>query len=158
MRPPPQHHLDRRALTAWRLSGVVETLVIGAIAFAAAYILGRFFFPQRTVTIVALVLVVLTASGIWPAPDLRWRRWRYEIGETEVDLQHGWLTVTRTLIPAARIQHVDTQRGPIQRRLGLATVILYTAAGQNQIPDLALEVADQVRDRVAALANVAQDV
>ena len=124
MRPPPKDHLDRRALTAWRVSGVLETLIVGAIAAAAAYGLGRFLVPQAAATAVAVAVTLVTASGIWPVPDLRWRRWRYEIGEREVDLQHGWLTVRRTLIPAARIQHVDTQRGPLQRRLGLATVVL----------------------------------
>lgn len=86
-------------------------------------------------------------------PELRWRRWRYEIREGEVDLQHGVLWVVRTLVPFARIQHVDTRSGPLQRRFGLATVVFYTAAGPNRIPELSAPVAAEVRERIAALTR-----
>lgn len=98
----------------------------------------------------ALVLFALSAGVI---PDLRWRRWRYEIREDEVDLQRGIFWISRTLVPLARIQHVDTQSGPLQRRFDLATVVFYTAAGPNQIPELSAPVADVVRDRIAALTK-----
>ena len=103
-------------------------------------------------------MVALSAVGVWPYPDLLWRQWRYEIGDVEVDIQRGWLTTTRTLIPMARIQHVDTTRSPLQRRYGLASVVLYTAAGSNEIPALADAVAESVRYRIAALANTRDDV
>jgi len=67
-------------------------------------------------------------------------------------------TITRVRVPMARIQHVDIRRGPLERRYGLATVVLFTAAGAHAIPGLALEVADQLRDRIAALANTRDDV
>jgi membrane protein YdbS with pleckstrin-like domain len=86
-------------------------------------------------------------------PTLRWRRWRYEIRSDEVDLQRGIVWVSRTLVPLARIQHVDTRTGPLERGLGLATVVFYTAAGPNQIPELSAPVAGEVRDRIAELAR-----
>jgi membrane protein YdbS with pleckstrin-like domain len=95
------------------------------------------------------VFVVL--AGV--VPDLRWRRWRYEIREDEVDLQRGIVWVSRTLVPLARIQHVDTRHGPLQRRFALATVVFYTAAGPNQIPELSAPVAALVRDRIAELTR-----
>ena len=98
----------------------------------------------------ALVLFVVLAAVV---PDLRWRRWRYEIRDEEVDLQRGIIWVSRTLVPLARIQHVDTQSGPLQRRFGLATVVFYTAAGANQIPELSALVAAEVRDRIADLTR-----
>ena len=98
----------------------------------------------------ALVLFVVLAAVV---PDLRWRRWRYEIRSEEVDLQRGIVWISRTLVPLARIQHVDTQSGPLQRRFGLATVIFYTAAGANQIPELSALVAAEVRDRIADLTR-----
>src|SRR3712207_7968319 len=42
---------------------------------------------------------------------------------------------------------IYTQSGPLQRRFNLATVVFYTAAGANQIPELAAPVAAEVRDR-----------
>ncbi len=159
MRPVPQQHLDPRARTLWRLSGAIETATVAVVGAVVAFGVLRFgLLPRWVVGGVWAVVVLAAAAGIWPVPDLRWRRWRYEIGAAEVDLQSGWLTVTRTLIPMTRIQHVDTRRGPLQRRFGLASVVLYTAAGQNEIPALADEVAADARDRIAALARVAEDV
>ena len=101
---------------------------------------------------VAAVLALAVLS-VGVTPGLRWRRWRYEIRPDEVDLQRGIFWVARTLVPLARIQHVDTRQGPLQRRFGLATVVFYTAAGPNQIPELATPVAADVRDRIAELTG-----
>ncbi len=101
--------------------------------------------------ILAGIALVIILVGIVPA--LRWRRWRYEIRAEEVDLQRGIVWINRTLVPLARIQHVDTQRGPLQRRFGLATVIFYTAAGPNHIPELSAPIAAEVRDRISELAR-----
>ena len=41
---------------------------------------------------------------------------------------------------------------------GLATVVFHTAAGANEIPALTVEVAGQVRDRIATLARTADEL
>lgn len=159
MRPPPRDHLDPRARTLWRLSGLLQAVPIVVAAVLVALVLIRLDIVATPLALLgAAALLVVAAIGVWPYPDLLWRQWRYEIGEAEVDLQHGWWTTTRTLIPIARIQHVDTRRGPLQRRFGLASVVLYTAAGASEIPALADDVAAAVRDRIAALADVADDL
>ncbi len=73
-------------------------------------------------------------------------------------MQRGLVRVTRTLVPMARVQHVDTRRGPLQRRLGLSTVVFYTAAGPNEIPQLAAATAAEVRDRIAELTRTADEL
>lgn len=154
MKHEPSERLDPRARLLWRLTGAVQTAVVALVVFVAAavVILG----PGAPVYLwtapIGLTLVVVLLSVIL-VPTLRWRRWRYEIREEEVDLQRGIVWVSRTLVPLARIQHVDTRRGPLERRLGLATVIFYTAAGANQIPELSEPVANDVRDRIAELAR-----
>jgi membrane protein YdbS with pleckstrin-like domain len=104
---------------------------------------------------VLLVLAVLVLAGVvvGVVPGMRWRRWRYEIRSDEVDLQRGIFWISRTLVPLARIQHVDTRQGPLQRRFGLSTVVFYTAAGPNQIPELSTPVAADARDRIAELTR-----
>ena len=159
MRPPPREHLDPRARTLWRLSGALQAVPVALAAAAGAYAAIRFDLVAAPPAVaLAVVVAALGALGVWPYPDLLWRHWRYEIGEAEVDLQHGWWTVTRTLIPMARIQHVDTRRGPLQRRFGLASLVLYTAAGASEIPALADDVAAQARDQIASLANASDDL
>ncbi len=155
MKSEPAERLDPRARTLWRITGALGMLpLLIGIGLGGGYVLLRLFEAPLLVSALPLVaLLLLTAVAVGVAPDLRWRRWRYEIREDEVDLQRGIFWVTRTLVPLARIQHVDTQSGPLQRRFGLATVVFYTAAGANQIPELSAPVAADVRDRISDLTR-----
>ena len=159
MRPPPQERLDPKARTVWRLSNLLSTGSF--LIFLAPVAVGLVWFDVVALrwVIVGVLLVVGVALGLAVASaDVAWRHWRYEVGDEEVDLLRGVVVRTRTLVPMARIQHVDTRRGPLERRFGLATVVLHTAAGANEIPALAVSVAERVRDRIAVLANVRDDL
>ena len=104
----------------------------------------------------ALALAALIAIVV--VPEVRWRRWRWEVREHEIDLRHGTWAVTRTIVPMARVQHVTTRRDPLQQALDLATVMVHTAAGANEIPALTLFEAAQVRDRIAELARTPDEL
>jgi membrane protein YdbS with pleckstrin-like domain len=154
LKAEPAERLDPRAKTLWRITGSLGALPLLAVGAFVGWVSLRVVEVPLLLGILpllaALVLFVVLAVVI---PDLRWRRWRYEIREDEVDLQRGIVWVSRTLVPLARIQHVDTQSGPLQRRFGLATVVFYTAAGANRIPELSAPVAAEVRDRIAELTR-----
>jgi membrane protein YdbS with pleckstrin-like domain len=154
LKAEPAERLDPRAKTLWRITGILGALPLLAVGAFLSWA------SLRVVEVPLLlgILPFLAALGLFVVlagviPDLRWRRWRYEIREDEVDLQRGIAWVSRTLVPLARIQHVDTQSGPLQRRFGLATVVFYTAAGPNRIPELSSPVAAGARDRIAALTR-----
>ena len=154
MKDQPSERLDPRAKTLWRVSNTLGSLPLLAGAGVASWFLIRLMELPFLVDILPVAAVlVLAVLTVGVSPGLRWRRWRYEIREEEVDLQRGIIWINRTLVPLARIQHVDTRHGPLQRRFGLATVVFYTAAGPNEIPELAAPIAAEVRDRIAALTG-----
>jgi uncharacterized protein len=154
LKAEPTERLDPRAKTLWRITGALGALPILAGGAVASWVLLRVAEVALLVGVLPLIAVgVLLVISVGVTPGLRWRRWRYEIREDEVDLQRGIVWVSRTLVPLARIQHVDTQSGPLQRRFELATVVFYTAAGANQIPELSAPVAAEVRDRIAELTR-----
>ena len=150
--------LDPRAKALWRIEALLAGVPALALALGLAWII-RAVTPwgwAAAVPVAATVAWIAWNAG--PGASLRWRWWRWSVERDEIDLAHGWLTRTRTVIPMARIQHVDTTTGPVERRLGLATVVLYTAAGANVIPALSQDEAAAVREQIAALANVHQDL
>ncbi|CAA9424228.1 transmembrane protein, distant homology with ydbS [uncultured Rubrobacteraceae bacterium] len=154
MKGEPAERLDPRAKTLWRITGTLNMLPLLVGAGFAGWAMARFGdFSYFVALLPVLAVLVLGGVVVGVAPGLRWRRWRYEIRPDEVDLQRGILWIGRTLVPLARIQHVDTRQGPLQRRFGLSTVVFYTAAGPNQIPELSTPVAAEVRDRIAALTT-----
>src|SRR5688500_18489813 len=129
--PEPSRSLAPAARSLWRLEGVL----MGLAALVAAVVL------QLTAggTIALLGWIAAVAIGAVAAavvPELRWRRWRWEVREHEIDIRRGTVAVTRTLVPMLRVQHVDTRRDLLQQWLGLATVVFHTAAGANEIPAL----------------------
>ena len=86
-------------------------------------------------------------------PRLRWSRWRWDVRDEGIDIQHGTLTIRRTLVPWVRVQHVDTRRGLFEQSFGLSTVVVHTAAGSHTIPLLPAPEAETLRERIAGLAR-----
>lgn len=159
MRPPPRERLDPKARTIWRLSNLLAAASF--LVFLVPVAVGLVWLDVVSLRWVVAGSLIVLATGFGVAvvsADVSWRHWRYEVGDDEVDLLRGVVVRTRTLVPMARIQHVDTRRGPLERRFGLATVVLHTAAGANEIPALAAPEAESVRDRIAVLANVRDDL
>ena len=101
--------------------------------------------------------LALGAAWVIVVPELRWRRWRWDLTQSGIDIQHGTITVNRTLIPWVRVQHVETQRGVFEQAFGLATVIVHNAAGAHTIPMLPQADAEELRERIAARAKTDDD-
>jgi membrane protein YdbS with pleckstrin-like domain len=151
MPPEPSRRLAPTARWLWRAQGLMAT--VGALIAAGVL---RSQAPGGALWMLAPVVVAAVAVGA--VPELRWRRWRYEVRDEEIDLRHGTVTITRTLVPMLRVQHVDTTQGPIDQALGLATVVVHTAAGATTIPALEEAHAGRLRDRIAELARTADEL
>lgn len=154
MQKEPMNGLDGKALVVWRWSGAISTLVSAAVLAALTVLTVKFDWPVWISVVAGLLTVVEGLLVILVVPRLRLSRWRYEIREQEIDLLRGIIVRKRTVIPMVRVQHVDTQQGPLMRKYGLSSVTFSTAAGQHEIPALANEEADQVRIQIAELARV----
>ena len=67
-------------------------------------------------------------------PRRRYRRWAYREGGEELEIRRGMIVRVRTIVPFGRVQHIDVAQGPVQRRFGLATLVLHTAGTQSAAP------------------------
>ena len=143
--PEPSQQLPKQALSYWRTQAVLVAVVAGVMVMSI--VSG----PWGLLVVVAGVVAGLVA------PMILWRRWRYEIRAEEIDLRHGLFTVRRTLVPIRRVQHVDTESGPLQGMFELATVSFHTAAGSTKIPQLFRGQAEEIRRRVAELTRTRDD-
>jgi membrane protein YdbS with pleckstrin-like domain len=89
-------------------------------------------------------------------PAAAYRHYAYQVGEVDVRVMHGWLTRTVAVVLHSRIQHVDTRQGPVERAMGLATVVIFTAGSVGAmvaIPGIAQAEAEALRDRLAHLSG-----
>jgi membrane protein YdbS with pleckstrin-like domain len=144
---PPSRQLAAGAKWAWRLHLVGIWIAVAALAT----VLGNAFGVAGGILFAGSVAVF--APVIVLVPELRYRRWRWDVRPDVIDIQHGTFTVRRTLVPLERVQHVDTRRGVLEQSLDLSTVVVHTAAGSHTIPYLGDFDANELRDRIASLAR-----
>lgn len=118
------------------------------------------------VLIVLLVLAVVVWPGFWVGVAvvllaLGWGAWviRRQVpaitwaeGAEELVVRRGRMFRTLVSVPYGRLQFVDVQSGPLERRFDMATVELHTAspASRGQIPGLPTAEAEALRERLAA--------
>lgn len=151
------NRISAKGLKVWRLYGIMQTMLILMLAIGAGVLTYIFDWPWWIYVTAGAIVLVFGYLFIYLFPKVRWMRWRYEVNEAEIELQHGLFIVNRTLIPMVRVQHVDTSQGPILRKYGLAVITISTAATNHSIPALVMEEADELRQRISVLARVAED-
>lgn len=153
----PKNRISVKGLKVWRLYGMIETFVVALLAIGAGVLTYFFEWPSWLYAIYVAFPVLFGFLFIYLFPKIRWQRWRYEVREQEIELQHGLFIIKRTLVPMVRVQHVDTEQGPILRKYNLAEISISTAATTHTIPALITEEADDLRARISVLARVAED-
>ncbi|WP_243388342.1 PH domain-containing protein [Bacillus kexueae] len=158
MRPYPTHALSRKALNVFRLNAILNAFFV--LVFLVAGALFSYFIlevPNWVLWIAGGGYILYWIVSVMYVPSVKYRMWRYEVREHEVELQYGVFVVKRVLVPMIRVQHVDTSEGPILRKYKLANVTIATAATVHEIPALDVEKADQLRDYISQLAREAKE-
>jgi len=140
--------LHPRVRLVWILRAVIVAAVL-SLPFAGGVYLDRL--PTWAPVAVGGVVSIL---GVAHAV-LKYRRWSYEIREDALYLDRGVVTQVRTTVPLVRIQHVDSRRGPVERGVGLASCVVYTAGSRGadvRIPGLTPDGASDLREELKRLA------
>jgi uncharacterized protein len=121
----PAHHVSPRAIVFWTVRAVPGWLLVlaGQVLWLVA---SR---DNEGLRVAALVVTVLFAVvHLTVMPRWRYRVHRWEVTPTAVYTQSGWLSQERRIAPIARVQTVDTERGPLEQLFGLANVTVTTAS------------------------------
>lgn len=142
--------LDDRVLRLWR----IRVLLI-AVPICLAMGTGLAFLDAIVGVVgAASILGVAVAAG-WAWTSLVWRAWRFAVGPDALILEHGVVVRVRSTVPYHRIQHIDTKVGPLEQRLGLASLVLHTAAATSDatIPGIDADQIDEVRLQILARAG-----
>ena len=154
--PGERHRLSHRVIAYWRwraLGSAVPTLLL-LIALAIVIAWGPWWIRWGIVGIAA-VLVVLAMVIL---PPIRYQVFWYAISPTEIDIQHGIIFIKRSVVPMHRVQNLRTERGPIADHYRMTNLKIRTAAGSVNLSGLDRTEADELCDRISALADVADDL
>ncbi len=152
VRPEPTNTLPDGVRAMWLSEDAIGVLILVVVALAVG---------ANVDALMPWLPLIVAATGlahVVVVPRERFRRYRWELHEEELDLLEGMLIVTRTIVPITRIQHVSVQRTGWTKLFGLVRLHVHTAAGQTTIPGLEPLRADDVRDRILARLRTPDDL
>lgn len=145
--------LDRRALTVEYIGSLIFTGVVTfglLITLALEFIFDWWGWTARVSCWAGAVLIVL--GLLWlsvPWVRLSHNATSYRVNEDGLEIRRGVLWRKVITVPRSRVQHTDVAQGPVQRRFGLGTLTVHTAATRTpsvQLAGLAHETAMRVRE------------
>jgi membrane protein YdbS with pleckstrin-like domain len=148
--------LDPRFVPQGRFVGRLRTLAVSAVVFvllAVVFITAddRPLLERVAVSLVALGAIAFAAwLGEW-WPVWEYEHTRYRLDQDGLQIARGvyWRSITH--VPRSRVQHTDVSQGPIERKYGLGTLIVYTAGTDHArvaLPGLAWDTAVALRDEL----------
>ncbi|ALG08734.1 PH domain-containing protein [Kibdelosporangium phytohabitans] len=127
---PPSRLVQRRAIGWWAtrtlMTVLAPVLVLGLLALLIAPARPWLLLSAAVVGVPGLVVTLV--MPLW-----RYRVHRWEVTDDAVYTRSGWLKQTWRVAPLARIQTVDTDRGPVQQVFRLSTVTVTTASAAGPI-------------------------
>lgn len=126
-------HLPDAALTAATGVGALATCWLPLPLFTLWHVL---FGRTAAIAFSLLLLVLLAALGGW-LNRRRTRRVRYALLDEGLRIRRGLCFWHELVMPRRRVQHLDLERGPIERNLGLATLVIHTAGTRHNAVRLA---------------------
>ena len=131
--PPRSSAPSTRALILLdRVVGWITTVVFGgALAIGVITVLvagqGLPFWMRLAVVFGRLAIVAVLAWHGQHWPTVSFAHTRYRVDDEGIEIQRGvfWREVIN--VPRSRVQHTDVTQGPIDRRFGLGTLVIFTA-------------------------------
>lgn len=162
--------LDGKVRYQW-LVGTTVAAAVGAV-FATGFfqffggavgvdLSGTLPFGASSTTLLVFGLAFLVFEGLAALRAvLLYRSWRYVVREDSLYLRRGVLTRVQTVAPYVRVQHIDTRRSPVERLLGLSSLVVYTAGSRGAdvtIPGLTDDRAAELQERLERLAIASEE-
>lgn len=128
---PPANQVDPRAVRWWQLRALPVLLVL-----VAAQVTGLVLLGSAAAVWLGVTLGITVVAGVayeLVVPRLLFRLHRWEVTDEAVYTLSGWLVREWRIAPISRVQTVDTEHGPLQQLLKLATVTVTTASARGPV-------------------------
>lgn len=144
-------HLDPR----YRIDLVADRLIVVGVVLVGFVILAV---VVRS-AVAAVVGVVLSGVGAllsWLVARWQWQRFTWRAEPEALTLARGIVWRSSSTVPYHRIQQIDVRQRPVQRMLGLATLVLRTAAATTdaELPGIPAASTDALRQELLHRAGL----
>jgi membrane protein YdbS with pleckstrin-like domain len=137
-----------------RIALVATTAVLAVLVVLVWMLLLRE--PLGWPVLAGALLLLLAAAGVaWVAVARNATSWAWAERDADLFVRHGILVRRLEVVPYGRMQLVEVTAGPLQRRAGIATLTLHTAAPGSDARILGVPAteASRLRDRLTSLGE-----
>lgn len=153
----PWNPVSPALATRRRLVLATPVAVLGVLAFGAAALVATLEVATVWVVLVAAVggLLLAGAGALWWWAERNRRSWGWAESEDDLLVTSGVMFRRLVVVPYGRVQFVDVEAGPVERRLGITRVVLHTASTETaaEVPGVPADDARRLRDRLTDLGR-----
>lgn len=153
------HLHDPRIIPLERVTGGFVVAFVGIASFVgvlsvalAAVLEGRL--PWVGLPVLLAAWAMVNGAFAWHMyrwPAVAYRHASYRVDAEGIEIRQGVFWRQTVNVPRSRVQHTDVSQGPLERRFGLATLVIYTAGTDHArvaLPGLAHDVAFRIREHL----------
>ncbi len=150
--------LTPRVRIVWLALAIARAAIFGAFVVGGAIALSRTDLPNPAPGALLPAAIALAVALAVLRVFVAWRRygvWRFDLRDDDLYIKRGVFTRVQTVVPYVRVQHVDSRRSPLERTVGLSTVVVYTAGSRSSdvaIPGLTPTRAEDLQESLRRLA------
>jgi uncharacterized protein len=149
----PLIHGDPKTLVptvrkVWQWSSLLSWILSGVVLGVIEFFLMRSILERPWIPVVSPALCLIFAGIAWWMADRQYQAWSYQLREHDLVIAHGVFWKSRRSVARGRVQHIDINSGPLERRWGLVQVSIYVAGALGSvgtIPGLRPEEAESLR-------------
>lgn len=134
--------LDPRARAIWLVHYCALPVLV-----CVGLLMGSAAAGDASIALAGLAVLLLLGLPAVLLAFLEYRYWSWSTTEQAVELTHGIIVRHVSVVPYHRIQQIDIERSPLERMLGIATLVLRSAAATTdaKIPGVAIDQSDAFR-------------
>lgn len=160
---PALRALDPRVILLDRAVGLIATAIVAGATLVFTIIVqvvadDLALWGRVAIEVGWAAFVGLVAWHGYHWPTRTYAHTRYRVDDQSIEIWRGvyWREVVN--VPRSRVQHTDVTQGPIDRRFGLGTLVIYTAGTDYARVELhGLEHGDALRIRTYLLPRATPD-
>jgi uncharacterized protein len=151
----PLKELHPAIRSVWRWGAVLGSLVWVPIFGGFCFFLYKVAHLQGWIALLLAIVLVAIVAFVIPllTVNRQYEAWRYQLREFDLLIRKGIWWKSERYIARDRVQHIDVNSGPFDRRFGLVQVVVYAAGGVGSvglIPGLKPEEAEWLKEQLLA--------
>ena len=151
--------LSKNARNLMFITAVIQSLFL-LVAGMAVVAFADFHGEVRVAVLIACAVVAVAYAAVFPI--VRFKSYKYIVEPDRIEIVHGVVWVSRTVVPISKIHQINVSRGPLDSAFGVAKVSVITAGSTAVLrfldEDKANEIALYLNEKVEQKSGGKDDV